>query len=489
MGLGSEAIAEIQRYQAQSAALLLYQSVLTSEVGLAWSHLLAALIDAEPLACTRAYGRWFSALAEAQQSWPTHLITQILWSDNAFSRQVQALKLSKTTSEEAAEESLQLSNVTGFLPPSYGLTEYLAAALVDAVRHDLAILQDLRQLSPQQLRDWHQQLCGGPPLPVMDLGFEPVLPFGAQPDWAAAWSELAAYYRMQGVGIVAQYAALRWQRRGTGSNPSGMAAGDGVALAGGAKVALSNPLRDPWMGQLVGIPSPDPVRLSQLVAYEHPKQLLIQNTESLLRGRTAQNVLLYGSRGAGKSSLVKALLNEYRDRGLRLIEVAKADLFCLPQIVEPLGRAAQKFIIFVDDLSFEEDDEAFKALKVVLEGGVTARPQNVVVYATSNRRHLIREFFDERPKPKDAEEIQAWDTVQEKLSFSDRFGLTLTFTPADQPTYLAIVRELATQAGLNIDTEHLEWRARQWATRHNGRSGRTARQFIDFLIAEQDDEV
>ncbi|MEL7052814.1 MAG: DUF815 domain-containing protein, partial [Cyanobacteria bacterium J06588_5] len=163
----------------------------------------------------------------------------------------------------------------------------------------------------------------------------------------------------------------------------------------------------------------------------------------------------------------------------------KAHLHNLPQIIGPLSRVPQKFIIFVDDLSFEEDDEAFKALKVVLEGGVTARPQNVVVYATSNRRHLIREFFDERPKPKDADEIQAWDTVQEKLSFSDRFGLTLTFPPADQPTYLTIVHELAAQANIQLDPDNLDWRARQWATRHNGRSGRTARQFVDFLIAEQ----
>ena len=144
----------------------------------------------------------------------------------------------------------------------------------------------------------------------------------------------------------------------------------------------------------------------------------------------------------------------------------------------------QKFIIFVDDLSFEEDDEAFKALKVVLEGNVVARPRNVVVYATSNRRHLIREFFGDRPRPSDADEVHQWDTVQEKLSFSDRFGLTLTFEPADQPRYLTIVRHLAQQENLQIEPKDLEFQALQWATRHNGRSGRTARQFIDYLTAE-----
>jgi predicted AAA+ superfamily ATPase len=144
----------------------------------------------------------------------------------------------------------------------------------------------------------------------------------------------------------------------------------------------------------------------------------------------------------------------------------------------------QKFIIFVDDLSFEEDDDAFKALKVVLEGSLTARPKNVIVYATSNRRHLIREYFSDRPTPKDNEEVHAWDTMQEKLSFSDRFGLTLTFEAADQKTYLHIVQHLAAQAGININQEDLEFQALQWATRHNGRSGRTARQFIDFLKAD-----
>ncbi|MCY7392889.1 MAG: ATP-binding protein, partial [Leptolyngbyaceae cyanobacterium CAN_BIN12] len=123
-------------------------------------------------------------------------------------------------------------------------------------------------------------------------------------------------------------------------------------------------------------------------------------------------------------------------------------------------------------------------LKVVLEGNLTARSQNVVVYATSNRRHLIREFFGDRPRPKDGDEIHAWDTVQEKLSFSDRFGLTLTFEPPDQATYLQIVHHLAAQANISLSSEDLEFQALQWATRHNGRSGRTARQFIDFLRAD-----
>jgi predicted AAA+ superfamily ATPase len=218
------------------------------------------------------------------------------------------------------------------------------------------------------------------------------------------------------------------------------------------------------------------------VGYEWQKDALVKNTEFLLSGETALHVLLYGSRGSGKSSLVKALLNEYSHRNLRLIEVSKSELPDLPKIVELLRGVPQKFIIFVDDLSFEEDDDSFKAMKVVLEGNLTARPKNVVVYATSNRRHLIREYFTDRPAPKDNNEVHGWDTMQEKLSFSDRFGLTLTFTAADQKTYLQIVQHLA--ANINISAEDLEFEALQWATRHNGRSGRTARQFIDFLNSD-----
>lgn len=477
MGLDEEAIAKIQNYQRRSASLLLYQSVLGNDIGLAFVALLNALTaDSRAdsiLRCHLAYGQWFTALATAQQSWAHHLISQVLIADNAFSHQVQFLCATSDSNLDTHDAS-----------PLSDLSTYLAPGVLAAVQHDLAILYELYHLPIEQLSEWMQQICDCPAPPVMRPHSEPKLPvtFAYQPEWTTAHEELARYYRRHGVGIFGQFAALRWQDALGSQLANQLASQSASQLASQSASQLAS-----QAGQLVGIPSPDPIRLSQLAAYEHPKQQLMQNTESLLRGYTAQNVLLYGARGSGKSSLVKALLNEYRSRGLRLIEVPKAHLHHLPQIIEPLSRLPQKFVIFVDDLSFEEDDEAFKALKVVLEGGVTARPQNVVVYATSNRRHLIREFFDERPKPKDAEEIQAWDTVQEKLSFSDRFGLTLTFTPTDQPTYLTIVRELAAQAGLNIDSDNLDWRARQWATRHNGRSGRTARQFIDFLIAEQAD--
>jgi uncharacterized protein len=266
-------------------------------------------------------------------------------------------------------------------------------------------------------------------------------------NWATLLPELVAHYRRQGTGIFGEYDVLRWQD-----------------------------------GRLQGIKIPDATPIEDLIGYEWQQEALVKNTAALVAGYPALNVLLYGARGTGKSSLIKSLVPEFADRGLRLIEVSKQGLMDLPQILETLRARPQKFILFVDDLSFEADEAAFKALKVVLEGGAIGRPPNLVVYATSNRRHLIREFFADRPRPQDSDEIHNWDTVQEKLSFSDRFGLTLTFEPTDQDTYLAIIRHLA--AGIDISATDLEFRALQWATQQNGRSGRTARQFVDFLRAD-----
>lgn len=431
----------IQSLQRQAASLLLYQSVLCDCVGKAFVNLLQALHQSNPdeLTCLHAYGSWFKTLAARTQSWPDYLLTQILRDDNPFSQQAQLTPVEK-------------------LPP----------ALIAAARQDLQALQNLYQCSSEQLSSWVQAASQLPVAPIpwhlepdievqgfaslghYSLNEQPLREKLQQLDnWADAVEDLAAYYRQFGTGLFAQYRALRWQ-----------------------------------LGQLIGIAHPDRVQLTELVGYDSQQEALVKNTEFLLTGYPALHVLLYGSRGSGKSSLVKGLLNKYYERGLRLIEVAKSDLKDLPVIVEQLRSVSQKFIIFVDDLSFEEDDDAFKALKVVLEGSVTARSQNVVVYATSNRRHLIREFFGDRPRPSDNDEVHAWDTLQEKLSFSDRFGLTLTFEPANQDTYLKIVHHLAEQAGISLTQEDLDYRALQWATRHNGRSGRTARQFIDFLRAD-----
>lgn len=431
-------VKDFSRWQQQTVALVLYQSVLKDKVGESFVALLASLISDRPqqyLKCWQDYGIWFKALANIGLGWQEYLIDRILSDENPFSKRSQQQAFSD-------------------LPP----------ALLDAARWDLRCLQSLFQLDPKWLGDRVSSLgdLAGDSLPLVPHNWLPNRPQNYNPvemtirtklataeDWGALIEDLAAYYRACGTGLFAKYKAFRWQA-----------------------------------GELKGIAVPDTVTLEALCGYESQKQQLMKNTEFLLAGYPALNILLYGSRGSGKSSLVKALLNEYGNRSLRSIEVPKSELQDLPEIVERLRDLPQKFIIFVDDLSFGEDDEVFKALKVVLEGSMTARPANVVVYATSNRRHLVREFFADRPRPKDADEVQSWDTVQEKLSFSDRFGLTLTFEPADQDTYLSIVRHLAALARIDLPDAELDYRALQWATRHNGRSGRTARQFIDFLRAD-----
>lgn len=410
----------------QVASLLLYSSVWEDEVGQAFLSVLNVLQQPEPdlSQVLWAYGHLFKALSATQHSWPDYLLKRMSDSDNPFTLQVQHHPL-----------------------------EQLPAELLEAVRYDLKTLQQLWQWSPEDLTQAIGQL-GGPALPPLPSTTQTdtaqTVSFLQEYDhWAEALPALAAYHRQVGCGLMAQYRAFSWHDF-----------------------------------QLQGYPYPDGIAMDALVGYEDQRDQLLKNTEALLRGYPALNILLYGSRGAGKSAMIKALLPLYGDRGLRLIEVRKSALIELPQILAQLQNRPQKFIIFVDDLSFEEDEESYKALKVVLEGNVAARPDNVIVYATSNRRHLIREFFDDRPRPQDSDEIHSWDTVQEKLSLSDRFGLTLTFTPANQETYLKMVFHLAGQAKLALSAEDLKFRALQWATRHNGRSGRTARQFIDFLQAE-----
>ena len=453
--------AELHQMQRAIAGLLVYQDILAGEVGSALIDLLQAIAirdrsQGNALICLTAYGRFFKALATENCSWEEYLIDRILQAENPFSLQAQKIS----------------SHFT-----SGSLEKYLAPALVMAAKQDLQSLYILYTYG-YYLPQWVQQVGGNPvcwvkstpDLSNHSAGVRAAIvskldskSWGEVVDdlpnhWGELVDDLARYYHQAGLGIFGTYRALRWQER------------------------------------LVGITYPDRITIDSLVGYELQKDTLIKNTKALLLGKPALNILLYGGKGTGKSSLIKGLLNYYPDSQLRLIEVSKSDMRQLPQILDRVTDLPQKFIIFIDDLSFEADDEAFKALKVVLEGSVTARPANVVVYATSNRRHLVREYFADRPRPQDADEIQMWDTVQEKLSFSDRFGITLTFEPADQPKYLEIVHHLATSAqlpnglpsALAIERDELEKLALQWATRHNGRSGRTARQFIDHLIGDSD---
>ena len=220
----------------------------------------------------------------------------------------------------------------------------------------------------------------------------------------------------------------------------------------------------------------DPIRLDELLGIDAQKGDLVRNTEDFLAGRPARNALLWGSRGTGKSSLVKALLNEYAAAGLRVIEIDKADLADLPDVVDDLRELPQRFIVFCDDLSFEADETLYKHLKSVLEGSIELPPENVLVYATSNRRHLIAEpKSDNQSVEIVGGELHYGDVIEEKLSLADRFGLWLSFYPNSLEQYLAIVDQLCADAAGDRDALHLA--ARQFAMARASRSGRTARQF------------
>ena len=231
---------------------------------------------------------------------------------------------------------------------------------------------------------------------------------------------------------------------------------------------------------LRGIRQPDPIRLEDMVLYEQQRGTLVENTRRLLSGHYACNILLYGDKGTGKSATVKALLTSLWREGLRIVEVPLAHLTNLPLIFSILREQPCKFIVFVDDLAFNDSCPEYTALKTVLEGGLEARPSNVVVYATSNRRNIVRQRFSERQ-----DDVNERDTLEEKFSLADRFDLRLTFAAPTQEGYFTICRALLDAQGIAYDWDELMPRARAWTVSHNGCSPRIARQFVDYIAGER----
>ncbi len=233
-------------------------------------------------------------------------------------------------------------------------------------------------------------------------------------------------------------------------------------------------------GHIRPVQSPDPVRLSSLAGYQREKAAIMGNTLALLKGKPAANMLLTGDAGTGKSSTVKAVANELWQQGLRILEVRKEQLHLLPAVLGQLNENPLKFILFIDDLSFQQDDDDFSALKAMLEGSVSAKSRNVAIYATSNRRHLVKEKFSDR----EGDEVHRQDAMQEIISLSERFGLRVTFQRPDKATYLSIVRQLAAGCALPLEDEALCAGAERFALGRSSRSARAARQYIDELLSQ-----
>lgn len=422
------------------------RGVLDDAAGQAWRDLVAALAretpDVEQAAA--AYARLFTLLAAETElgaaalvgdAWQTHLIGRLLDDDNPFSHKAERAPWST-----------------------------LGPALVAQVRTDLAALAICHRDGGAALVEAASRLTGRPA--VAWDGFRPLDGAAANParlrmmrrlhaarEWPPLARELAAYFASEGVGLFGRYRAFRW-------------------------------VRDGGAGRLEGVASPDPVRLADLVDYELEREPVLENTRQFVAGGPANNVLLYGDRGTGKSSTIKALANEYTGSGLRLVEVAKDHLGDYPRILALLRGRRERFILFVDDLSFDEHETQYKALKAVLEGGLEARPDNVVLYATSNRRRLVVERFSDRQTDTPEDEVNPQEAAEEKLSLADRFGIHAPFLVPDQDRYLKIVDGLAAQFGLEVPREDLHRRALTWAQWHNGRSCRAARQFVDALRGE-----
>lgn len=317
----------------------------------------------------------------------------------------------------------------------------LSQSVIDAVKGDLMKLEEISAVTAEdiseavadnELREMIKTIPAwetGKPLPPLNEGWENQL------------DDLTAFHQTNGYGKYAKHIAFTWRNK-----------------------------------EICPVTSTDLITLEDLKNYEEQRQRVIDNTESFITGHPANNVLLYGDRGTGKSSTVHALLNEYHNRGLRMIEIPKSAVADLGLIREQIVCSPMKFIIFIDDLSFDSNDTSFSELKAALEGSLSGRQSNILIYATSNRRHLIKENFSDREN-----DVNRGDTMQEQLSLSDRFGLTITFLNPNKFEYQDIVRKIARDRRLEVDEEHLCFKAEQWATRRGGRSPRCAKQFIDYV--------
>lgn len=462
--------------QARLAAknLLIYSDIRKNPVVRRFLSLLDRLEGGEAIDDSiEEEGRLFASLAESVEfsrgpvignAWQNHLLELILDAENLFSRkaEVEGLEAMGTSLIKAVENDLRCLQTLFNLDLDRSLKGLMR--LNDRKRFSRERDDDTTAFSSDLITSWGNGFKSLPPREAQNeltiLRSRMKRRLAESKDWSLHIEELARYYHTAGSGIFGRYLAFRWVHTGKG-------------------------------GYLEGIEEPDPIRLEDLIGYETERNEVIRNTEQFVRGYPANNMLLYGDRGTGKSSTVKALIHRFGGLGLRLIEVSPQDLRDFPKILGLLRRRAGRFILFIDDLSFDEDEKGYKHLKAILEGGIEIRPANVLIYATSNRRHLVKERFSDSEMThfntltgRVDDEIHREDTIQEKLSLADRFGITVTFSSPDQKGYLEIVEGLARQRKLPLPLEELRRRALQWELWHNGRSGRTARQFIDQLEGE-----
>lgn len=405
------------------SSVTVYGKVLEDQVVLDFFNLLEAARGVELRCFLRRYGVFFRSLAacEPELNLRRCFLRLMMYDDNLYSRYIAGSdhEISRTVLEAAGNDIRILSEVSGLS----------SREIKDIARKEFSDQDEISDLI-EGLPDWETAVP---------------LELGEQTD-TGKW--LTDFNRRHGCGAFAKFEAFRWQKDSSGKYG------------------------------LCGIVNPDGIDLDSLKGYEYERGVVLDNTQSFVEGLAANNLLLYGDRGTGKSSTVKAVFNRYKNQGLRIIEMPKDSIVDFSGIASAVCELPLKFIIFIDDLSFGPDDDNYAALKGVLEGGLASRPSNVVIYATSNRRHFVMESFAEREN-----DVHAADAMQEKLSLADRFGITVTFSSPDQKAYFSIVGALAKDRGIPMESGQLEKGAARWALTYNGRSPRTARQYIDWVEA------
>lgn len=438
---------EIRNIKLALDCLCVYRNLLEDKV-IKKLHALVDYLDAGAVEITdfmKFYNEFYFELEYSTNvSLKSYVIDRIIYDENPYSMRTQAIKFSDIDGELERAAANDLWGLQLISEVSSGVIKNYAVKYFEECKFSTDKIQSVPEWQDDKQYD--------------SISFEHDYKnikemFFKSRSWSECIKELGEFHNRYGCGMYARYKAFIWER------------------TGGFKC-------------LRGIESPDTVRMSDLIGYDMERSKIVENTLQFIKGFPANNVLLYGDRGTGKSSTVKAILNEYYTEGLRIVEVPKLYLTDFPEIIRSLRNRPQKFIIFVDDLAFEDNEESYTALKAVLEGGLEAKPRNVLIYATSNRRHLVKEKLSERSglhSLNHDDEVRAADTMQEKLSMADRFGITVVFTSPDKKRYLEIVEGIATKRGLRVDREILHKEALKWEIWYNGRSPRTARQFVDWM--------
>ena len=422
-------------------SVCIYNEIFKDSVGKKFKTLIYKISDEDSFGdCIVAYNEFAYALYKdnSKLSFKESIVDEMLLATNPFTLRLEKYgEVSDFVKEGLKNELDSLSNLINM--KSDDIKEMLLSKFHD----DVALEKKIKGLL-----DWGQDK---EEYTVKNHGDYEILKkkLMESNDWTRYTNDIIEFHINNGTGRATAYSAFIWER-----------------------------FENDQEGRLREIAEPDPITLDQLVGYEMQKKEIIDNTKQFLNGIPANNLLLYGSRGTGKSSTVKAILNEYAKDGLRLIEVDKEQLSDFTRIIRLLKHKKQKFIIFVDDLVFQENEASYSALKTILEGRVENRPDNILIYATTNRRHLVQEKFS------DQDEINSRDTREEKLSLADRFGITISFFAPNQKEYLAIVDGIVEEKGMKVDTEYLHSEALKWEKWHNGRSPRSARQFIAWLEGE-----